>query len=156
MIRAILACDDQWGIGRDNNLPWPHNSHDLQWFKECTDGDVIVMGRRTWESLPRRPLPNRENVVITSGDVTGADVTGDMNSILKILPQMNYKKNIWIIGGASIFQQLIPYMDEIWLSRIDGVYDCDTHLPHQDITAEFTVGEMTVDENLTIEKWIRN
>lgn len=156
MIRAILACDDDWGIGKNNDLPWPHNSNDLKWFKENTTDSVVVMGRRTWESLPFKPLPNRENVVITSGELTGPDVVGDMKSILKILPQMNFTKNVWVIGGASIFEQLLPYMDEIWLSRIDGVYDCDTHLPRDQITSNFHIDKMTVDESLTIEKWARN
>src|SRR6056300_500811 len=106
MIRAILACDDNWGIGKDGGLPWPHNPADLKWFKQCTDGGVVVMGRKTWESLPRKPLPNRENVVITRRDDIEADVVVDMDSALKILPQMNFTNDVWIIGGAQIVESL--------------------------------------------------
>lgn len=157
MIRAILACDDSWGIGKNGDLPWPHNSADLKWFKECTDDSIVVMGRKTWDSLPKRPLPNRENVVVTSntGPFEGPHVVVDIRSLIKILPQMNFKKNVWIIGGASIFEQLLPYIDEIWLSRIEGNYDCDTHLSEDMITDDFTIVSMTVDEKMTIEKWVR-
>ena len=68
MIRAILACDQDWGIGKDGDLPWPHNPDDLKWFKEQTTGSVVAMGKRTWDSLPTKPLPNRNNVVVTSSE----------------------------------------------------------------------------------------
>ena len=57
MIKAILACDDEWGIGKNGDLPWPHNPADLRWFKNNTLNSVIVMGKSTWDSLPRKPLP---------------------------------------------------------------------------------------------------
>ena len=66
MIRAILACDEDWGIGKAGTLPWPHNPADLKWFKETTSGGVVAMGKATWDSLPNKPLPNRNNIVITS------------------------------------------------------------------------------------------
>ena len=59
MIRAILAHDAYWGIGKDGDLPWPKNPDDLKWFKECTEGGVVVMGKTTWDSLPNKPLPKR-------------------------------------------------------------------------------------------------
>ena len=65
MIKAILACDEDWGIGKDGELPWPHNSADLKWFKEITTGGVVVMGKSTWDSLPFKPLPKRENIIVT-------------------------------------------------------------------------------------------
>lgn len=157
MIRAILACDEHWGIGKDGDLPWPHNSADLKWFKECTDGDVVVMGRKTWDSLPKRPLPNRENVVITSSNTASDEyISGDIKSISKLLPQMNFTKNVWVIGGASIFEQLLSYIDEIWISRISGTYDCDTHLSEDKITDYFTLDSVDVGEHMTIEKWVRH
>ena len=67
MIKAILACDEDWGIGKDGELPWPHNSADLKWFKENTTGGVVVMGKSTWDSLPFKPLPKRENIIEYGG-----------------------------------------------------------------------------------------
>ncbi len=64
MIRAILACDQDWGIGKDGDLPWPHNPADLKWFKESTLDSTVVMGKTTWDSLPVKPLPNRQHIVV--------------------------------------------------------------------------------------------
>lgn len=154
MIRAILACDDEWGIGRDNTLPWPHNPADLKWFKDCTHGGIVVMGANTWKSLPRKPLPGRENVVITRRDDVEADVVCDLRSFNKIRPQMEAQgKEIWIIGGAFIVNQLLPYIDEIWLSRISGTYNCDTFLPRELIETTFTLYSSRQDGDVYVDKW---
>ena len=68
-VKAILACDADWGIGKDGNLPWPHNPADLKWFKQSTLNHTVVMGKATWDSLPVKPLPNRVNVVVSSSDI---------------------------------------------------------------------------------------
>ena len=153
MIRAILACDDDWGIGKNGDLPWPHNPADLKWFKEKTSGSVVVMGGETWRSLPRKPLPNRENVVITRRDDIEADVVVDMKSALKILPQMNFTNDIWIIGGAQIVKSLLPYIDEVWLSRISGTYNCDTFLPRSLIEELFTLTTSEKQNDVYVEVW---
>lgn len=158
MIRAILACDDNWGIGKDGNLPWPNNPADLQWFKENTTGGVVAMGKATWDSLPKKPLPNRNNVVVTSStdDYNGGGYHYmRFETAQKDLVNMNRLQNIWIIGGAKLVEGLIDIIDEIWLSRIDGVYDCDTFLNKDLITENFTIGNMKVDEQLTIEHWVK-
>lgn len=158
MIRAILACDDNWGIGKDGDLPWPNNPADLQWFKENTTGGVVAMGKATWDSLPKKPLPNRNNIVVTSSE---DDYNGGgyhyirFETAQKELVNMNRLQNIWIIGGAKLVEGLIDIIDEIWLSRIDGVYDCDTFLNKDLITENFTIGNMQVDEQLTIEHWVK-
>lgn len=158
MIRAILACDDNWGIGKDGDLPWPNNPADLQWFKENTTGGVVAMGKATWDSLPKKPLPNRNNIVVTSSE---DDYNGGSYHYVKFetaqkeLVNMNRLQNIWIIGGAKLVEGLIDIIDEIWLSRIDGAYDCDTFLNKDLITENFTIGNMQVDEQLTIEHWVK-
>ena len=153
MIRAILACDNDWGIGKDGDLPWPHNPADLKWFKEKTLGGVVVMGGKTWRSLPRKPLPNRENVVITRRDDIEADVVVDMDSAVKILPQMNFTNDVWIIGGAQIVKSLLPYIDEVWLSRISGTYNCDTFLPRSLIEELFTLTTSEKQNDVYVEVW---
>ena len=70
-VNAILAMDNNMGIGYDNTLPWPHNKKDMKWFRDCTSGHVVVMGRKTWESFGSKPLPNRINVVVTNKEVEG-------------------------------------------------------------------------------------
>lgn len=157
MIRAILACDDHWGIGRDGDLPWPHNSDDLKWFKANTTDSTVVMGKATWDSLPVKPLPKRTNIVVTSSNsgVTGSFIYVSFDKAEKFIVDRNRTDNIWIIGGAKLVDGLLHIIDEIWLSRIDGNYNCDTVLPKDRITNEFAINDMTVDETMTIEKWVR-
>lgn len=155
MIRAILACDDAWGIGKNGDLPWPKNSDDLKWFKECTADSVVVMGRKTWESLPRKPLPGRENIVISSGVVEGVDISisGDPIQALGYIKEMFDDKNIWVIGGAQLLEAVLPYCDEIHLSRIEGKYDCDTFLPYALITTTFKMCTSTWKNSVYVEIW---
>lgn len=155
MIRAIFACDNDWGIGRGNQLPWPNNPSDLKWFKENTLNSVIVMGRITWESLPKKPLPNRMNVVIGSGDIEGADISisGDPEMALDYIKEMFDDTDIWIIGGAQTLELMFPIVDEIWLSRISGSYDCDTFLPRTYIELSYSIIQSEKQNDLYIEKW---
>lgn len=157
MINVILACDEEWGIGKNGALPWPHNSADLKWFKETTVNCTVVMGRKTWESLPVKPLPHRENVVVTRGsDIVGDSVVtiADLNSLFKLCRDSS--KTVWIIGGAQLVRQLFPYIDSIHLSRIEGTHDCDTFLPGESIIEQFALHTATeTDSGLYIEEWIR-
>jgi dihydrofolate reductase len=139
VIRAILAHDAYWGIGKDGGLPWPKNSDDLAWFKESTAGGVVVMGRKTWESLPRKPLPDRENIVIASGAVEGVDISisGDPVQALDYIKEMFDDKDIWVIGGAQLLESCLPAIEELWLNNVGGVYDCDVFLPKRKITELF-------------------
>ena len=157
MIRAILAHDAMWGIGKDGDLPWPKNSDDLSWFKESTAGGVVVMGRKTWESLPRKPLPGRTNAIVTTQSIENAigNIVVDIDSLLKILPQMNYTQNVWIIGGAQLLEKLLPYCDELWLNNVGNDYECDVFLPKQKITELFEPGETETKSFGIITKWTR-
>ena len=157
MIRAILAHDAYWGIGKDGDLPWPKNSDDLAWFKESTAGAVVVMGRKTWESLPKKPLPGRTNAIVTTQPIENGlgNIVVDIDSLLKILPQMNYTQNVWIIGGAQLLERLLPYCDELWLNDVGNDYNCDTFLPKRAITEQFEMGSVEIKSFGIITKWIR-
>ena len=159
MIRAIFACDEEWGIGKDGDLPWPKNPADLKWFQQCTVGSVVVMGRRTWNSLPNKPLPNRNNVIITSEDnpTYGPYHFVKYESYKSTVQQMSQLQTVWIIGGARLLESSFDIVDEIWLSRIAGTYSCDTYLPRDLIELCYSHSETnTTDNGLTIEKWKRN
>jgi dihydrofolate reductase len=164
MIKAIFACDDKWGIGKNNTLPWPHNPADLKWFKQKTDGQAVVMGRKTWESLPRKPLPNRINLVITStsmehynprphGYYSGKDVC----RIVKDVIEARYGgiDDVWIIGGAQLVESCLPVIDELWLNDVGGDYNCDTFLPKLEITKQFKMGSVEIRSFGIITKWVR-
>jgi len=156
MIRAILACDDDWGIGKDNDLPWPHNPADLKWFKQNTTGSVVAMGKATWNSLPTKPLPNRNNIVVTS---SADDYNGGGYHYVKFetakteLVNMNRLQDVWVIGGAQLVNGLLSIIDEIWLSRIPGTYNCDTFLPRELIETSYELFSSEREGDLWVDKW---
>ena len=138
-INAIVAVDDQWGIGKDGTMPWPHLAEDLKRFKKLTDGAMIVMGKNTWLSLPKRPLPNRENIVVSRTlDDDSVRVQGDPKAIIAKLKQA-YAGDIWIIGGAEVYRQFLPYCNSVYITRIYGDYDCDTRFPEAILDRHFVL-----------------
>lgn len=163
MIKAIFACDEDWGIGKNGALPWPHNSADLKWFKTMTNSQSVVMGRKTWESLPIKPLPNRLNFVITSTSMEnynprphGSYGGKDVCRIIKDVIEARYGgiDDVWIIGGAQLFESCVSIIEEIYLSRINGDYGCDVFLPKFEIMNNFTLVEhISSLEGLNIQKW---
>ena len=156
MIRAILAHDAYWGIGKDGDLPWPKNSDDLAWFKESTAGGVVVMGRKTWESLPRKPLPGRKNAIVSNTMKLQNNVEVIRSDIYKSrLATMNYTDDVWIIGGAKLLEDSLDIIDELWFNDVGGVYNCDTFLPKQKITEQFHMGTVEVLSFGIITKWVR-
>lgn len=132
-VNAILACDDNWGIGRNNELPWPRNDHDMKWFRNNTKGGIVVMGRKTWESIGSEPLPSRVNIVVTTQDLMHVDTaakptatwTGGMVDCINYLRATYIDRKIWIIGGANIYRQSVPFCDHVYLTRMEGQYECD-------------------------------
>lgn len=129
-VNAILAVDEKYGIGYRNGLPWPHSKRDMKWFSDNTRGHVVVMGRTTWESLGCKALPKRVNIVISNSDVEGADkvVRGDMKTILADLREEYPSQYIWVMGGANIYEQALPYCEKLYLTTFKQEYRCDTYI----------------------------
>jgi dihydrofolate reductase len=158
MIKAILACDDTGGVSKNGTLPWPHNSTDLQWFKNNTAGHVVVMGSTTWKDphMPR-PLPKRKNILVTScpEDYAGADyyIKGDLTQCIKDVAQEHAGLITWIIGGPNIVEQTLDIIDEFYLSRIPGNYNCDTYLPLHKIEDKFTLHWQEAHPNVMFQIW---
>lgn len=152
MIQAILACDENWGIGYKGELPWPKNSADLKWFKNNTLNGAVIMGRGTWNGGMPKPLPNRRNIVITNDPIEGVECYN-----LEQFKRMYHSiyENKWVIGGAALLESTLDLIDEIWLSRIKGVYECDTFLPKEKILKKFDLYEHYFDGTLTTEKYKR-
>lgn len=150
---AILACDLNFGIGNEGDLPWPKNSRDMQWFRDNTKGHVVVMGRTTWESIGSKCLPSRTNVVITSKVLEGPDYTisGNMKEMLETVKVRYPGLHIWIIGGADIYEQAIPHCDKLYLTVINDRFECDRYV-ESDIIAKFPVVEYwKEDKELTFQ-----
>ena len=154
VIRAILAHDAHYGIGKNGTLPWPKNSKDLQWFKECTNGCAVVMGRKTWESLPVKPLPNRKNKVISSSEVQDATYAYTHDDVLNgVLTEISFEFPVWIIGGAQLVESSLDIIDELWLNNVDGDYDCDTFLPVKKINKMFKIEHSEIKSFGIVSKW---
>lgn len=130
MIAALFAVDENGGMGNDGDLPWPMNKDDMRWFKGTTEGQVVVMGRRSWESpdMPK-PLPKRHNVVFTNNFMERTDIqqiSGDVCEGLKLVESEHLGKEVFVIGGANLLMQAKPVLDSAYITRIPGEYFCDT------------------------------
>ena len=127
---SIIACIDQaGGIGLNGDIPWSLPP-DMKHFRSLTLNNVIVMGRKTWESIGSKPLPRRVNIVITSNpdQIKGTAVAcTSVDAALAIANK--YKKKIFIIGGHGIYKEALEYASIIHLTRIDQSFNCDTFFP---------------------------
>jgi dihydrofolate reductase len=139
-ISIIVAIAQNNAIGKDNDLLW-HLSGDLKRFKELTTGHTIVMGKRTFESLPVRPLPNRKSIVIT--DVEGEQIPGCVMaySIEDAIAKFDNTDENFIIGGGSVYRQFMPIADKLYLTVVHKDFEADTFYP-----------EINFDEWQAIEK----
>lgn len=127
MISLLVAMDNNRLIGRDNDLPW-HLPADLAYFKRVTMGKAIIMGRKTFESIGR-PLPGRENIIITRNIEFKADGCKVIHSVEEILEMNQYDKELFIIGGAEIFKEILPHADRLYITEIDAIFSGDTFFP---------------------------
>jgi dihydrofolate reductase len=133
MISLIVAVDENNGMGYNNKLPW-HLPEDLLYFREKTLGQVVVMGRKTHESIGRA-LPNRFNIVLTRQATVAFDEKAyPVKSIEDILEvDKAVGREIFIIGGAQIYEQFLPHADKIYLTKINKSFRADTYFPSLDI-----------------------
>ncbi|MEE3420338.1 MAG: dihydrofolate reductase [Lachnospiraceae bacterium] len=139
-MNAIVACDKAWGIGKDGKLLVSIPA-DMQYFKQMTMGKVVLMGRKTLESFPRKkPLAHRaENIVLTSNPdylVEGATVVHSVDEAVEAASKWA-SEDVFVIGGGEIYRQMLPYIDTIYVTKIDYTYDADTYFPNLDEDGEW-------------------
>ncbi len=127
-ISIFVAVAENYAIGKGNDLLW-HISEDLKRFKRLTKGHYVVMGKRTYFSLPTRPLPYRTNMVIT--DVAGEQIDNCLMafSIEDAIEKMDAGKENFIIGGGSIYRQFMPYAQKLYITRVHKDFEADTFFP---------------------------
>ncbi|MFH1296639.1 MAG: dihydrofolate reductase [Bacteroidota bacterium] len=128
MISIIVAVAENYAIGKDNKLLW-HLPDDLKRFKRLTTGHSVIMGKNTWESLPKRPLPDRRNIVITDDPddhFEGAEMVMSIDSALALC---KHDDENFVMGGASIYQQFLPLADRLYLTRVHKTFDGDAFFP---------------------------
>ncbi len=127
-MKAIAAMSRNRVIGRAGSVPW-HLPEDLRWFKRATLGQVVLMGRRTFDSLGGCPLPERLNLVVTRGQaVRGLGVT-TVRDLAGFQPEVYASREVWVAGGAEIYAQLLPRCSELYLSVLGREMEGDTFFP---------------------------
>ena len=140
-MNLIVAVDKNWAIGNQNKLLVSIPA-DMKFFRETTTGKVVVMGRKTLESFPQKqPLKNRTNIVLTTDKdykVNGAIVVHTLEELLDELKKYN-EEDIYIIGGESIYRQMLPYCKLAHITKIDHAYEADTCFPDLDNMEEWAV-----------------
>ena len=140
--KLIVAMCPNGGIGYKGRLPWPHCKVDMAHFAKRTTGggnNAVIMGAKTWDSIPARPLRNRANLILSSQTPEQSDQSAHwfrtVPDLFAHLDAAEYDE-VWIIGGASIYEQFLAMhatgeinIDEMCVTTMEGVYDCDTFFP---------------------------
>lgn len=136
MITVLAAVDKFGGIGRKNTIPWKH-SLDMKWFKNTTKHSTVIMGRRTWDSLPLKPLPERTNIVITSQVTSPTFLNNVMfvpslrDLLIDVCQPSAWNDKTYIIGGSTVYKQALDSLtpNELIISYINVDGQCDTFFP---------------------------
>lgn len=134
-MNIIVSVDENWGIGCNNKLLYPIKE-DLAYFKEMTMGKTVIMGRETLYTLPRQqPLKNRTNIIMTRDDNFTIEDGVIVHSIEELLDKISDYENpndVLVIGGQSIYEQLLPYVDQCYVTKINHNFIADRFFPNLD------------------------
>ncbi|NOR86415.1 MAG: dihydrofolate reductase [Bacteroidales bacterium] len=129
MLSIIVATSENNAIGKDNDLIW-YISDDLKRFKKLTTGHTILMGRKTYNSLPNGALPNRKNIVLTrdrSLQLPRCEMSYSMDDVIE--KYAHSKDEVFVIGGGSIYKKLLPFSQKIYLTKVHASFDADVFFP---------------------------
>ena len=135
-IEAIVAVDEEYGVAKNGKIPWK-NKEDMNFFKQKTIGNIVIMGSKTLLSLPNQsPLGNRYNIILTNNKQDFLEKYSSYSNIcfynydelMYYISNVETDKTIYVIGGKQIYNLLFPICNKIWLSVITGNYDCDLKL----------------------------
>ena len=137
----LVAVSPEGIIGKDNTIPW-HYSADLKRFKRLTTGNTIIMGRKTWESLPKKPLPNRRNIVITRSSIENIECFKSIDDALQTC-----EGDVWFIGGAGIYKEAMQKADIIDMTLVPDNVTGEKCIYFPEIDKSWKEGETkTLDE----------
>src|SRR5258707_4394005 len=122
--KAIAAMSENRVIGQGNKIPW-HLPEDFKWFKQMTTGQVIVMGRKTFESIGKA-LPNRTTIVLTRSPqpIQGAEIMGSLDQLAAAMPRLEGRQ-VFICGGAQVYQHALPLCSDLYLTLVKRVAEGD-------------------------------
>lgn len=140
-MNLIVAVDNNWAIGNKNEL-LVRIPNDHKHFREETTGKVVVLGRKTLETFPQgQPLKNRTNIILTTDrkyQVKDAIIVHSIGELLEELKKYN-DEDIYIIGGESVYRQMLPYCNVAHITKIDHSYEADTYFPNLDQDEEWHI-----------------
>jgi dihydrofolate reductase len=154
-IYAVMAHDLEGGIGLDNKMPWFYKEDLKRFYKLTTvDNSCVVMGRNTWDSLPKKPLARRTNVILSSTLPQRAeDNVFVVRTMARLEQLMQTYNHVFIIGGANLLEQLMPLVDTLFITRINKVYKCDAFMPAYTHLFNLVQTRDVDNASLTFEKW---
>ncbi len=136
MVISLISCIDiKNGIGKNGTIPW-HIPNDLKYFKKLTKNSVVIMGRKTFESINKIPLKNRINIVVSSLHYyNNVHTVSDINTAIALA--RSFGKNIFIIGGSSLYKSGLSFANVVYLTQINNDYNCDTFFPYDKMVELF-------------------
>lgn len=147
-MNLIVAVDKNWAIGLGNKL-LVSIPQDMQFFRNTTKGKVVAMGRKTLESFPSgQPLKNRVNVVLTTDKAYKTNGIVLVHSIEEMTEELKKypSEDIFVIGGETIYRQLLPYCDKAYITKIDHAYNADTYFPNLDEDADWEMTQVSDEQ----------
>jgi len=140
-MNMIVAVDENWAIGNKNDL-LIRIPADMKMFRQETTGKVVVLGRKTLETFPNGlPLPKRTNIILSKNadyQVKDAIVVNSVEALLETLKEYD-TKDVYIIGGETVYRQMLPYADTVHVTKIERAYDADAYFPNLDKDDEWEV-----------------
>lgn len=161
-LSIIVAMAENRAIGRNGDLIW-HNSRDLKQFKKITTGHSVIMGYKTYLSLPNhKALPNRRNIILSSRLETapeGFELAGSINTALDMVKD---EEEVFIMGGGMVYEQFLPMADRLYLTRIGKSFEADTYFPYVNfdewelVDLEVIDDDPQVDYSYRFEVWERS
>jgi dihydrofolate reductase len=147
-MNLIAAVDKNWAIGLGNKL-LVSIPQDMKFFRETTKGKVVAMGRKTLESFPGgQPLKNRVNIVLTTDrdyKTKGIELVHSVEEMVEELKKYP-SEDVYVIGGDSIYRQLLPYCDRAYITKIDHAYHADTYFPNLDEDPEWEMTQISDEQ----------
>ncbi len=142
MLEMIMAVDRNGCLGKNGKLPW-RSTLDLQYFNRMTVGKPILMGRETWDGLPKRPLPNRKNLILSREKATDNHITSIQEAL-----SIAVSSELMVMGGATVYRQFLPYADTLYITHIDTeVVDGDAFFDLNCLTDFVKAESTTVNDN---------
>ena len=160
-LSIIVAMAENRAIGRNGDLIW-HNSRDLKQFKKITTGHSVIMGYKTYLSLPNhKALPNRRNIILSSRLDEAPEGFELADSINAVLDMVKDEEEVFIMGGGMVYEQFLPMTDRLYLTRIGKSFEADTYFPYVNfdewdlVDLEVIDDDDSVDYSYRFEVWER-